>query len=96
MKIAAPLVYSRGTKKLSKILDIKLDKYGFFQERSYFNKSLSSRDGIYLCGYCQSPMNISETVVDGSAVASQVANLLNTVKYTQIKEPEIDASQEVI
>ena len=91
--LAAPLVYSSGTKKLSKILDINLDNYGFFQERSYYNKSLSSRDGIFLCGYCQSPMDISETVVDGSAVASQVSNLLNSAKYTQIKEQEIDNSQ---
>jgi heterodisulfide reductase subunit A len=91
--LATPLVYSSGTQKLAKILDIKLDKYGFFQEKSYYEKSLSSKDGIFLCGCCQSPMDISETVVDGSAVASQVANLLNPAKFTQIKEREIDTSQ---
>ena len=91
--LAAPLVYSAGTKKLAKILRIKLDKYGFFKERSYFDKSLSSRDGIYLCGYCQSPMDISETVADASAVASQIANLLSSVKYTQIKRKQIDITK---
>ncbi len=91
--LAAPLVYSRGTKKLASILDIKLDRYGFFQERSYYNKSLSSRDGIFLCGFCQSPMDISESVVDASSVASQIANLLNSVKYTQIRKKEIHALQ---
>jgi len=91
--LASPLVYSAGTKKLAKILDIKLDKYGFFQEKSYLNKSLSSRDGIYLSGFCQSPMDISETVADASAVASNVANFLESVKFTQIKKRKLDSFQ---
>ncbi len=84
--LATPLVPSKGTKDLAKILDISLDKYDFFKERTYFNKSLSSRDGIFLCGFCQGPMDIPETVADASGVASQVAVLLNSVKYTQIEE----------
>ncbi|MHA1292461.1 MAG: FAD-dependent oxidoreductase [Promethearchaeota archaeon] len=92
--LAAPLVYSAGTKKLAKILGIKLDKYGFFQERSYFNKSLSSRDGIFLCGYCQDPMDISETVADASAVASQVSNLLKPVRFTKLVKTRADSSRE--
>jgi heterodisulfide reductase subunit A len=96
--LAAPLVYSAGTKKLAALLDIKLDKYGFYQERDYFNKSLSSRDGVFLCGFCQSPMDISETVADASAVASQVASLLSPVKFTKIKKTKLDylAKDEII
>ncbi|MFX1451330.1 MAG: FAD-dependent oxidoreductase [Promethearchaeota archaeon] len=88
--LAAPLVPSEGTKELAKILGIKQDDYGFFKERSYFNKSLTNKEGIYIAGFCQSPMNISQTVSDASAVASQVATLLNPVRYSQIKEKEID------
>ncbi|MHA1148530.1 MAG: FAD-dependent oxidoreductase [Promethearchaeota archaeon] len=88
--LASPLVYASNTKKLAKILDINLDKYGFYEEQNYFNKSLSSRQGIYLCGYCQSPMDISETVADASAVASQVAELLSSVKFTQIKKVKVE------
>jgi len=88
--LAAPLVPSKGTEKLAKILGIKLDKYNFLQSKSYFNKSLSTKEGIYLCGFCQSPMNISETVANASGVAGEVATLLNLVRYTQIKEREID------
>ena len=88
--LAAPLVPSKGTEKLAKILRIKLDKYNFLQSKSYFNKSLSTKEGIYLCGFCQSPMNISETVANASGVAGEVATLLNPVRYTQIKEREID------
>jgi len=88
--LAAPLIPSKGTKKLAKTLGIERDKCDFLKERSYFNKSLSTKDGIYICGFCQAPMNISETVSDASGVAAQVANLLNSVRYSQIEEREID------
>jgi heterodisulfide reductase subunit A len=87
--LAAPLIPSKGTKKLAQILGIKLDKFSFLKERSYFNNSLSSRDGIFLCGFCQRPMSISETVSNASGVAGQVAIMLNSEKFTVIKEREI-------
>jgi len=88
--LAAPLVPSRGTKELANILKIDQDEYGFFQEFSYFNKSLSSREGVFLCGFCQGPMNISETAANASGVASQVATLLKSVRYTRMAERGID------
>ncbi len=84
--LATPLVPSKGTEELGKILDIELDHYNFYKEKTYFNKSLSSKDGIFLCGFCQGPMDIPETVADASGVASQVATLLNSVKFTEVKE----------
>ena len=84
--LATPLVPSKGTKELSEILDVELDHYDFYKEKSYFNKSLSSKDGIFLCGFAQGPMDIPETVADASGVASQVATLLNSVKFTEVKE----------
>ncbi len=94
--LATPLVPSHGTRELGKILGIELDKYGFFHERSYFNKSLSSRDGIFLCGFCEGPMDIPETVADSSGVASQVASFLNSVAYTQLKEKEIEVEEKEV
>ena len=88
--LSAPLVPSKGTKNLASILEIELNKHNFFKERSYFNNSLSSRDGIFLSGLCKGPMNISETVVNASGVAGQIATLLLSAKYTQIKERDID------
>ena len=88
--LSAPLVPSNGSKNLAKLLGIELDNYNFFKERSYFNNSLSSKDGIFLSGLCKGPMNISETVINASGVAGQIATLLSPSKYTQIKESEID------
>ncbi|TFG26793.1 MAG: CoB--CoM heterodisulfide reductase iron-sulfur subunit A family protein [Promethearchaeota archaeon] len=84
--LATPLVPSKGTDELAKILGIDIDKYHFFKEKSFFNKALSSREGIFLCGFCQGPMDIPETVADASGVASLVATLLNSVKFTEVKE----------
>ncbi|MFX1487968.1 MAG: FAD-dependent oxidoreductase, partial [Promethearchaeota archaeon] len=84
--LATPLVPSKGTEELAKTLNVELDHYNFYKEKSYFNKSLSSKDGIFLSGFCQGPMDIPETVADASGVASQVATLLNSVKFTEVKE----------
>ncbi|TFG08665.1 MAG: CoB--CoM heterodisulfide reductase iron-sulfur subunit A family protein [Promethearchaeota archaeon] len=91
--LATPLVPSKGIQEVAEVLDVGLDKYHFFKERSYFNKSLSSRDGIFLCGFCQGPMDIPETVADASGVASQVATLLNSEKFTEIKEKVFDVPE---
>ncbi|MFX1425579.1 MAG: NAD(P)-binding protein, partial [Promethearchaeota archaeon] len=84
--LATPLVPSAGTKKIAEILDIELDDYNFFKEKNYYNKSVSSREGIFLAGFCQGPMDIPETVADSSGVASQIATLLNAYKFTEVKE----------
>jgi len=94
--LAAPLVPSAGTRELAKILDIGLDEYNFFQEKSYFNKSLSSKEGIFLAGFCQGPMDIPETVADASGVASQVATLLNSSKFTEINEKVIETPEKEV
>jgi heterodisulfide reductase subunit A len=94
--LASPLVPSKGVKELGKALDIELDKYDFFQESSYFNKLKSTRDGVFLCGFCQGPKDIPETVADASGVAAQIADILSPVKYTQMKEKVFDVPEKEI
>jgi len=94
--LATPLVPSTGTRELAKILGIKLDDYEFYRETSYFNKSLSSKEGIFLCGFCQGPKDIPETVADASGVASQVAALLNSEKYKDVKEKIFEIPEKVV
>ena len=94
--LATPLVPKKGIGDLANILDIELDKYNFFKEKSYFNKSLSSREGIFLCGFCQGPMDIPETVADASGVAAQVATLLNSAKFTQVREKVFDIAEKEV
>jgi len=93
--LAAPLVPSSGTKELANILDIELDKYNFFKQKSYYNNSASTKDGIFLSGVCGSgPVNISEAVANASSVAGQISTLLNSAKYSQIQRRENDILSE--
>jgi len=94
--LASPLVPSKGGKELGNSLGIELGKYNFFQEKSYFDKLKSTRNGIFLCGFCQGPMDIPETVADASGVAAQIADLLNSVKFTQIKEKIFDIAEKEV
>jgi len=94
--LATPLVPSKGTEELARILDIDLDEYNFFKESSHFFKSKSSKKGIFLSGFCQGPMDIPETVADSSGVASQVAALLSPARYTQIKEKVFDIPEKQV
>jgi heterodisulfide reductase subunit A-like polyferredoxin len=84
--LAAPSTSSKGSYQLAEKLGIELDNYGFFKSKSYFNKSLSMKEGIFLCGFCQGPMNITETVADASGVAGHIATLLKSAKYSQVRE----------
>ncbi len=87
--LTSPIVPSSGTKELANILGIELDKYNFFKERSYFNNSLSTKDGIFLTGVCGSgPMNIPETVASASGVAGIISTLLAPAKYTKVQEKD--------
>jgi len=94
--LASPLVPSKGVKELGKSLGIELDKYDFFKEKSYFDKLKSTRSGVFLCGFCQGPMDIPETVADASGVAAQIADLLNSVKFTQMKEKTFDVPEKEV
>ncbi|MFX1419899.1 MAG: FAD-dependent oxidoreductase [Promethearchaeota archaeon] len=94
--LATPLVPSNGTKKLASIIDINLDDYNFFKEMNHFTKSISSKKGVFLAGFCQGPMDIPETVADASGVASQVAALLSSAKYTQIQEKVFDIPEKAV
>ncbi|MFO8019669.1 MAG: CoB--CoM heterodisulfide reductase iron-sulfur subunit A family protein [Promethearchaeia archaeon] len=94
--LATPLVPSKGTRQLAEILDVELDEYGFFKEKSYFQKTLSSRQGIFLCGFCQGPMDIPETVANASGVAAEVGSLLAPERFSQIKEKEIETPEKIV
>ncbi|MBD3197583.1 MAG: NAD(P)-binding protein [Candidatus Lokiarchaeota archaeon] len=94
--LATPLVPSIGTRDLASILDIEIDSYGFFREKNSFYKSLSSRKGIFLTGFCQGPLDIPETVANASGVASEVATLLSSKKFTQIKEKVFEISEKQV
>jgi heterodisulfide reductase subunit A-like polyferredoxin len=82
---------------LAGTLGVELNEYGFI--KTGFGGPLSaSKRGIYACGACESPKDITETVIDGSSAASEAASLLNDARWKDLSlkplPPEKDVAGE--
>lgn len=75
--LATPLVPVAEAADLRDILGLDKTEEGFFSEADIMLAPVSSHDpGKYLAGACIGPRTISETVVDASAVAGLIADIL--------------------
>ncbi|MBI4721755.1 MAG: FAD-dependent oxidoreductase [Candidatus Stahlbacteria bacterium] len=74
--IAQALIPSESNKKIAELMGIKLDEYGFIDspDKLYLPVDTSIQ-GIFACGYCQSPQDIPDSVIQASAVAAKVAEI---------------------
>ncbi|MCK5096868.1 MAG: CoB--CoM heterodisulfide reductase iron-sulfur subunit A family protein [Desulfobacteraceae bacterium] len=77
--LATACAPDKGVKQLSQILDIEIDKFGFFKTNA--NKPLdTTREGIFVCGCAHSPMDIPESVAQASSAASRAVQAVTEVK----------------
>jgi len=68
--LATGLVPNDRNDKLAKVLNIKLNDLGFFEEKDPLTAPLETEvEGIYLCGGATGPIDISESVVQACAAA---------------------------
>ncbi len=79
---------SPETVELAKKLDIDLTE-GNFCATSTFEPVETSRPGIYVCGAFQGPKDIPQSVVDSSAAAAAVGEILAEARNTCTKQPEV-------
>ena len=63
------------TRELAQNLGIDLNEH-HFAETDHFNPVQTSRPGVYVCGVFESPKDIPETMVQGSAAAAMAATNL--------------------
>jgi len=77
--LAVGLEPRQDASDISKILGIKTDEDGWFDEVNYIsNPTNTFSGGITLAGVCQGPKDIPDTVAQASAAASQVIqNIIN-------------------
>jgi heterodisulfide reductase subunit A len=74
--------------QMAKKLDINLTE-GNFCRTSTFEPVETSRPGIYVCGAFQGPKDIPQSVVDSSAAAAAVGEILAEGRNTQTKQAEV-------
>ncbi len=89
---------SKQLKQLAETLGVKLNSYGFIETDP--KKPLATlKDGIYLCGACGSPKDITETVIDGSGAACEASRPLKEARWGDMdiktQPPERDVANEV-
>lgn len=71
----------KSTIELSKILNIKLDKFGFI-ETKIDSPTETSVDGIFTAGVAEGPKDIPDTVAQASGAAAKAGALLSSKRKT--------------
>ncbi len=62
---------------LAEFLNLGLDEHNFFQTKDPLLNSVQTNvPGVFVCGYCQAPKDISESVTQASAAAARVAEVV--------------------
>jgi len=86
--LATAGVSNSGAKELAHILHVSSDPYHFFSEAHPKLKPVETNTaGIYLCGACQAPKDIPDTVSTASGAAAKVIGLFSNAELT--REPTI-------
>ena len=71
------LVPKVANKELASILGLELDQYGFFKSKdSLFAPADTNVPGVFICGYCQGPKDIPESVAQASGAAAKSAEVI--------------------
>ena len=81
--LSVGLVPPEDSIRLSELVKVPIGKDRFFLERhSKFGPVETTVEGIYLCGCCQYPQDISDSISQASAAASKVSVLLGRGKIS--------------
>ncbi len=75
--LVAPLIPQDDAPAISKMLKVPINDNGFFLEAHVKLRPVDfANDGIFLCGTCHSPKNMSESISQASGAASRACMLL--------------------
>jgi len=75
--LAQALVASNGTKRVADVLKVDMDQFGFLDIPDPLARPVDTRvPGIFACGFCQSPRDIPQGIVQASCAAARVAEEL--------------------
>jgi len=65
---------------LAELLGVKTDLYGFFEGKDPTCARVSTNaPGVFICGYCQAPKDIPESVAQASGAAGRAAERIKTI-----------------
>jgi heterodisulfide reductase subunit A len=81
MVVLCPALIPKGdNKKIAEATGVELDEYGFFKPKNQLTAPVDTTvPGIYVCGYCQSPKDIPESIAQASGAAARAAETIARV-----------------
>jgi heterodisulfide reductase subunit A len=86
--LAAAMMPARGTPDLARKLNVGYDEYGFLLESHPKLRPVeTSAAGVFVCGACQAPKDIPDSVAQASAAAAKTLILFSHEELT--REPEV-------
>lgn len=86
--LASAVLPARGVQELAQKLNISYDRYGFLLESHPKLRPVETNAaGVMVCGACQGPKDIPESVAQASAAAAKVLVMFGREELT--REPEI-------
>ncbi|MGL4943374.1 MAG: FAD-dependent oxidoreductase [Thermoguttaceae bacterium] len=86
--LATAIGSTPGATALSQQLGVGYDEYGFMTESHPKLRPVETNSaGVFICGACQAPKDIPESVAQASAAAAKVLIMLSQPKLT--RDPEI-------
>jgi heterodisulfide reductase subunit A len=86
--LAAAITPAAGVRDLARKLNVGYDEYGFLLESHPKLRPVETASaGVFICGACQGPKDIPESVAQASAAASKALIMLSRDEMT--REPEV-------
>jgi heterodisulfide reductase subunit A len=77
--LATTLIPRQDAVKISEMLGIPLTEFGFFESKDRILGPMDTvKEGVFLAGFCREPMDIPESVVEGSAAAARAVETVLT------------------
>lgn len=73
----------KKAKELSKALGIELNRYGFVTTKSE-NPTLTSREGVLVCGSFSGPKDIPDTITEAGCAAAMASSTLEEVNLEKV------------
>jgi heterodisulfide reductase subunit A-like polyferredoxin len=75
--LCTALVPPRDNQSLAETLGVKVDEYGFFEVQHQLQTPLdSTAPGIFLCGCCQGPKDIPDSIAQAKGAAARAAEFI--------------------
>jgi heterodisulfide reductase subunit A-like polyferredoxin len=75
--LCTALTPSEGNTELAKALGVKVDELGFFEKpKPLLAPFDTTREGVLMCGYCQGPKDIPDSIAEASGAAARAAEIV--------------------